>query len=204
MPASAAMHGLFRGCLRLFPGLVPGILCALLLALPARAVPPKYFEVENTLLTTAAGNIEVRLSIDVDNPTGLYEMLKDGASVELVVTARLERVRTFWSNVLLAEMELFSSLQHNPLTREFSLYMPGETKPMLDKNLDRLLAATWHKFAMNLGPVSVLDGERGSAYRVTLTLNLQHAKPPPWLAKDFMFWSKAIVEPEKVELPFTY
>ena len=198
--SGAAMRGRFR----LLPGFALGLLCALVFALTARAVPPKYFEVESTGLSLASGDINIRLSIGVDNVTGLYEMLKDGASVELVVDARLERLRTLWSNVVLSEMELFSTLQHNPLTREFSLYMPGETKPMLDKNLDRLLAATWHKFALTFGSATILDGEKGSDYRVTLTLNLQHAKPPPWLAKDFMFWSKKIVEPEKIELPFSY
>lgn len=170
---------------------------------PVHAVPPKYFEVSAPRLEIASGDITVKLSISVDNMTGLFEMLKDGASVELVVNAKLERVRTLWTNVTLAEVELFSSLQHNPLTREFSLYMPGEANPMLDRNLDRLLAATWEKFSATLASVDILDGDKGSEYQVILTLNLQHAKPPPWLARNFTFWSKTILEPEKVILPFT-
>ncbi len=174
------------------------------LAFPARAVPPKYFDITNARLETASGEIIARLSVTVDNVTGLYEMLKDGATVELVIRAKLERVRAFWTNVTLAERELFSTLQHNPLTREFSLFMPGEATPMLDRNLDRLLAATWHKFSLSLGSMDILDGDKGSEYRVSLTLSLQHAKPPPWLAKNFSFWSKAIVDPEMVELPFSF
>lgn len=171
---------------------------------PAHAVPPKYFEVSAPRLKIASGNISVALSISVDNVTGLFEMLKDGASVELVVNAKLERLRTLWTNVTLTEVDLLSSLQHNPLTREFSLYMPGETKPMLDRNLDRLLAATWEKFSVTFATVDMLDGDKDSEYQVVLTLNLQHAKPPPWLARNFSFWSKTILEPEKVILPFTY
>lgn len=178
---------------------------ALLVGVPsAHAVPPKYFEVASPRLEIASGDITVKLSISVDNVTGLFEMLKDGACVELVVNARLERLRTLWTNVTLAEADLFSSLQHNPLTREFALYMPGETKPMLDRNLDRLLAATWEKFSATFATVAMLDGDKGSEYQVILTLNLQHAKPPPWLTRNFSFWSKAILEPEKVILPFTY
>lgn len=181
------------------------IMVALLLPCAAFAVPPKYFDVENPRLETKDGTITVRLAIGVDNPTGLFEMLKDGASVELLINAKLERVRTLWTNVTLAEMDVLSSLQHNPLTREFSLYMPGGDKPLLDKNLDRLLAATWEKFVILFGPVSLLDGEeKGTEYRITLTLKLQHAKPPPWLAKGFMVWSKDILDPEKVVLDFTY
>ncbi len=179
-------------------------LLALLAGTAAWAVPPKYFELSDVRLDLSSGDIVAKLSIDVDNLTGLYEMLKDGASVELVVTARLERLRSLWSNVTLAEVELFSSLQHNPLTREFSLYMPGESTPVLDKNLERLLDSTWHKFSVDLGPLRILDGENGSDYRVTLSLALQHAKPPPWLARNFLFWSKTILDPEKVELPFSH
>lgn len=185
--------------------LTASVLLSLLFPCVSFAVPPKYFDVENPRVQTTGGNITVSLSIGVDNPTGLFEMLKDGASVELLVNAKLERVRTFWTNVPLAEMDVLSSLQHNPLTREFSLYMPGHDKPLLDKNLDRLLAATWEKFALLFGPVTLLDGEeKDTEYRITLTLKLQHAKPPPWLVKGFMVWSKDILDPEKVVLNFLY
>ncbi|CAK7028588.1 MAG: hypothetical protein DELT_02682 [Desulfovibrio sp.] len=196
-------QGLFR------QGLAGLILAAVVLAFlsprAALAVPPKYFTVENPRLEMQDGNITVKLGIGVDNPIGLFEMLKDGASVELVVNAKLERVRTLWTNVAVAELELLSSLQHNPLTREFSLYMPGVEKPLLDKNLDRLITATWQKFEVPFGPVSILNGEeKDSEYRITLTLRLQHAKPPPWLAKSFMIWSKDILDPEKVVIGFRH
>lgn len=173
-------------------------------AVPARAVPPKYFEVSDAHIVIQSGDIIAKLSIDVDNPTGLFEMLKDGASIELEVTAKLERPRTLWTNVTLAEAEFTSTLQHNPLTREFALYMPGESKPLLDRNLERLLAATWHKFTAMVGTTDALDGDKDTEYRVTLTLILQHAKPPPWLIRNSMFWSKKILDPETIELPFRY
>lgn len=190
-------------CLR-YALYLSAMLALLAAAAPARAVPPKYFEVSDAHIIFEADNIIAKLSIGVDNITGLYEMLKDGASVELEITARLERVRTFWTNVTLMETNVVSTLQHNPLTREFVLYLPGETTPMLDKNLDRLLAATWKKFAATVGTLAALDGEKDTEYRVVLTLNLHHAKPPPWLTQSFMLWSKKIVAPETVELPFRY
>ena len=174
------------------------------LAFCAQAVPPKYFDITNARLETASGKITAKLSITVDNVTGLYEMLKDGATVVLVVQSKLQRVRSFWANATLAEMDATSTLQHNPLTREFSLHMPGENQPMLDKNLDRLLTATWHKFSMPLGAMDLLDGDKDSEYQVSLTLSLQHAKSPPWLAKNFMLWSKDIVDPETIILPFSF
>jgi hypothetical protein len=181
------------------------IVLTLLLPCASFAVPPKYFEVGNPRLETKNGMITVKLAIGVDNPTGLFEMLKDGAAVELLINAKLERVRTLWTNVTLAETDILSSLQHNPLTREFSLYMPGGGKPLLDKSLDKLLAATWEKFEILFGPVTLLDGEgKDTEYRMTLTLSLQHAKAPPWLGKGFMIWSKDILDPEKVVLDFRY
>ena len=171
---------------------------------PARAVPPKYFEISDAHIIIQSGEIIANLSIDVDNPTGLFEMLKDGASIELQVTTTMERVRSLWTNVTLAEAEFTSTLQHNPLTREFALYMPGESIPLLDKNLERLLAATWHKFSAVAGTTAALDGDKDSEYRVTLTLVLQHAKPPPWLIRNSIFWSKKILDPETVKLPFRY
>ena len=187
---------------RCFAGILLGVLLALVTVGNAPAVPPKYFDISDARLEIGDDSLVAKLSVGVDNLTGLYEMLKDGAAVELIITAKLERLRTLWTNVLLTEMEFFSSLQHNPLTREFSLYMPGEAKPMLDKQLERLLAATWAKLSVDFGSLRVLDGEEGATYRVTLRLTLQHAKPPPWLAKNFMLWSKNIVEPEAVVLEF--
>lgn len=192
-----------RGIFRLIPLL--GLLCALLAPFPARAVPPRDIIVVNPRIETANGDIRVFLSIDFDNVTGLYEMLKDGAAVDLVINAKIERVRAFWTNVVIMEEEFVSSLEHNPLTREISLFMPGETNPLLDKNLDRLLAATWNKLELNLGPLSMLDGnDKDTEFRVTLALSLQHAKVPPWLAKNFMFWSRNVTETETVKLYFRH
>lgn len=195
-----ATHGFAR---RGFSGFLLSLLLTLSFAGIARTVPPKYFDVSDARLEIGDSAIVAKLAVGVDNLTGLYEMLKDGASVELVIAAKLERVRTLWPNVLLTEMELFSTLQHNPLTREFSLHMPGEAKPMLDKQLERLLAATWAKLSVPFGSPDILSGEKNSPYRVTLKLALQYAKPPPWLAKNFMFWSKNIVDPETVLIEFT-
>lgn len=186
-------------------GCCAGALIALFAPSLARAVPPKYFVVADPRLEVQDNGVAVKLGVGCDNLVGLFEMLKDGASVELLLSAKLERLRTFWTNVTVAEQEWVSSLQHNPLTREFALCMPGETRPLLDKQLDRLLAATWSKLVIRFEPLSIFDGEeKNTEYAITLILNLQHAKPPPWLAKNFMFWSKNVLEPEKITLPFTY
>ncbi|MDL2210118.1 DUF4390 domain-containing protein [Desulfovibrio sp. OttesenSCG-928-O18] len=195
--------GAIRGFFRAF--CVLGALAALFAPSVAFSVPPKYFMITEQRVETQDGQITAKCNIGFDNVVGLFEMLKDGASLELVVKAKLERVRSFWTNVSLAEKELVSALQHNPLTREFALHMPGEESPLLDKNLDRLLAATWNKFAVAFGSLTLLDGEgKDLEYQIVLTFSLQHAKPPPWLVKNFMLWSKSVVDPETITLPFSY
>ncbi len=178
---------------------------ALLCAGEASALPPQHFVIQSPVIETRTGSILVKLGVSVDNVDGLYQMLKDGASFQLVVDAKLERVRGFWTNVLLSEKRQVSLLRHNPLTREFMLFMPGEEKPLLDKNLERLLAATWHKYQINVGPVDLLrQAEPGAAYQILLTVALRHAEVPPWLTKNYVLWSWNVVDPVNMTLPFHF
>lgn len=182
-----------------------GTLFALLAPCLALAVPPRYFVITEPRIETASGVITVKLGISCDNALGLFEMLKDGASLELAVSTRIERVRGWWTNETVLERELVSSLRHNPLTREFALQMPGEAQPLLDKNLLRLLQATWSKFEIRLAPLTILDGEeKDSEYKIILDLTLRHAKVPPWLEKNFMFWSRNVLDPETITLPLRH
>ncbi len=199
MPETARIYS------RLYRALLSAGILLLLSWHHAFALPPQHFVIQPPAIETRTGSIVVRLGISVDNVDGLYEMLKDGASFQLVVDAKLERVRTFWTNVLLSEKQQVSILRHNPLTREFMLYMPGEEKPLLDKNLERLLAATWHKYQVNVGPVGLLrQAEAGSAYQILLNIALRHAEVPPWLAKNYVLWSWNVVDPVNITLPFHF
>lgn len=168
-------------------------------------MPPEHFVTKGLTMETRTGTIVVRVGISVDNEAGLHDMLKDGASVQLTAELQLERLRSLWTNVTLAEQTYTSMLRHNPLTREFLLYMPGETTPVADRNLSRLLAATWHKLSFPLGPVDLLrQAEAGSQYRISVYLTLRHTEVPPWLAKAFVFWSKEVVEPVTLAIPFSF
>ncbi len=181
------------------------LMLCLLAPLAALALPPEHFVTRNLGMDMRTGTITVRVGVSVDNEQGLYDMLKDGASVQLTATVKLERLRTLWSNVPLAEQVYTSILRHNPLTREFLLYMPGEAKPVADRDLSRLLAATWYKLSFPVGPVDLLrQAEPGSGYRISLDLSLQHTEVPPWLARAFVFWSKNVVEPVTLTIPFSF
>jgi hypothetical protein len=151
-----------------------------------------------------AGVLIVRVSISVDNEPGLAAMLKDGASVQLTADLRLERLRTLWTNVTLAEKSYASILRHNPLTREFMLYMPEESSAMTDRNLARLLAETWYKLDFPLIDIDTLRRQDpGHEYRISLFLTLRHTEIPPWLSNAFAFWFKDVVEPVTLTIPFS-
>ncbi len=170
-----------------------------------QAAAPQRFALHGPRMDTETGDILVRLGVDVDTTDGLGDMLRDGAIMELTIEARLERVRTLWANATLSEKTLTALLRHNPLTREFSLTMPGDDTYIVDKNLHRLFAATWHKIVFSLGSLTLLqEAAPESAYRIDLTISLRHAEVPPWMAKTFLFWSWDVVEPVSIVIPFTF
>lgn len=176
----------------------------LLCCAPARAAAPKYFSLGEPLLSVEDGGVTLSLSIGVDSTEGLRDMLRDGAIMELAVKTAIVRPRTLLPNVAIRESVFTSLLRYNPLTREFSLTMPGADQAILDKNLGRLLEATWKKFTVFLGEPAMFQGEEpGSAYRLVLDFSLRHTEVPPWLAKAFIFWSWDVVEPERLTLSFT-
>lgn len=177
-------------------------LCALSFA-DAFAATPKNFVLNAPEMETDSGEVIVKLGVGVDSIEGLRDMLKDGAIMELSITAKLLRVRGFLPNVTLSEQVFVSPLRHNPLTREFSLAMPGAEQAIVDKNLTRLVAATWQKLQFSLGPASLMT-EPDSEYRIVLDFSLRHTEVPPWLAKAFLFWSWDVVEPESLAISFTF
>ncbi len=134
-----------------------------------QAAAPQRFALHGPRMDTETGDILVRLGVDVDTTDGLGDMLRDGAIMELTIEARLERVRTLWANATLSEKTLTALLRHNPLTREFSLTMPGDDTYIVDKNLHRLFAATWHKIVFSLGSLTLLqEAAPESAYHYLL------------------------------------
>ena len=172
-------------------------------AQPAFPAAPGHFIVQGPSLEMN-GSLAVTLGLEVDNTEILHDMLKNGAAMQLAANVRLERLRPWWTNETLLEKPFVSHLRHNPLTREFLLTMPGEEKPLADRNLERLLAATWHKLTLDIGANGIARHNGGTArYRIILDISLRHTEVPPWLAKTLIFRSWDIVEPITLTLPFT-
>ena len=79
----------------------------------------------------------------------------------------------------------------------------GEEKTLRDKNLTRLLHASWRKLSLYVAPLRTLRAEgSGEEFVIACEVSLQHTEVPPWLEKSSIFWSSDVVPPEKRELPF--
>ena len=171
---------------------------------PARAATPEHFIVKNSSIDAKNGSLVISLGLDVENTQKLHDMLKNGAAMLLAANVKLERLRALWTNETIREQSFVSHLRHNPLTREFLITMPGGEKHLADRNLERLLAATWHNLSLHIGSRDMLLRYGGNTkYRITLDLSLRHTEIPPWLAKTLIFRSWDIAEPITLTIPFT-
>ena len=203
-------HSFFRSArnpqkqraVRLLPALVVALL---LLCFPAMALPPQKLVLAPPTTMIRAGDIFLNLSLTVDSEDGLRDLLKDGAVLQLGVTVTVSRKRAWWSNVELAHREYRSVIRHDPLSREFVLELPsgGEETTLRDRNLTRLLHASWRKLSLYVAPLRILRAESNDEeFAIAFEVSLQHTEVPPWLEKSSIFWASDVVPPEKRELPF--
>lgn len=168
----------------------------------AQAAPPRQFVLDTFAIETRDDTLVLRLGVGVDAPDGLRDLLKDGAEMELRGTVTLTRRRGVLPDVTLAEKVFACTLRHDTLTSEFELRLLGREVPWRDKNLARLLEATWKRLVLPLAPIAAL--EKGEPHRVSLTLSLRHTDVPPWLSRTLFFWSWEVVPDATFTQDFTY
>jgi hypothetical protein len=177
-----------------------GLFFTLFFARPAFAQPPHKLLLEPPVPAVENGILTVNLSLTVDAEDGLRDMLKDGAVLELSIAADVERERGWWRNAQVAAAAFSSVIRHDPLSRDFLVNVPTRDgdRELRDKNLTRLLFASWRRLSL---PVAVLEtlgrNEGGGEYIITLDIGLHHIDVPPWLENTLVFWSADVVSPEK-------
>lgn len=185
------------------------LVCALcvLFALPAQALPPqRLLWLKPPEVSLEGGMLTLQLSLSVDNEDGLRDLLKDGAVLELRIVASVERERSWWSNAEAVTRTFSSQIRHDPLSRDFITSLPtlNGTKELRDRNLTRLLYASWKELDLPVALLAdVLRAEEAENYALSLIISLQHTDVPPWLEKTLVFWSKDVVPEEKRTLHFT-
>ncbi len=181
-------------------------------ALPAHALPPQRFIIEETALKVQENMLTFFCSLSVDEETGLHALLKDGAVLELRIQMSLERHRPWWTNRGMADQSYVSLLSHDPLSREFmATPMLPENTPLSpkditrDKNLTRLLHHSWRDLALPVIPFDAVTRQGPDReYLLSATFSLRHTEVPPWLEKSLLFWSSEVLAPETLTLKYFY
>ena len=180
------------------------ILVALLSAFSASALPPGSFQFPPPVVSIHNDDLLLNLSLTVNNEDGLRDMLKDGAVLQLDISLRLTRTRYWWLNADIESRTYSSVISHDLLSRDFVVRVPTPTgeKILRDKNLTRLLHASWRQLSLPVTSIRALSGKNSDEeFTISLTLALQHTEVPPWLEKSFIFWSSDVVPQKKYDLP---
>jgi hypothetical protein len=181
------------------------VLCLFCSWQTAVAVPPQKFVIDGPKAVVAGDALSVALAVSVDDEDGLRDMLRDGAVLALTIAVELERRRTWWTNETVFSKEFVSTIWHDPLTRDFVVNLPGpeEDTQSRDKNLTRLLHATWRLLSVPVIALHAIPPEGPDAeYRILLDISLEHTEIPPWLKQSTVFWSSKVVPSVHFSLPF--
>ena len=186
------------------------LLLALTVALAASASvclagPPQRFVIENARFSTHNDTLFFSCAVSVDEESGLHDLLKDGAVLELAVTLTLDRHRSWWTDSEVASATYTSILRHDPLTRDFIISQNSASGPELtrDRNLTRLLYGNWGRLELPVTPMEAIrklgpDRE----YTLKAEFSLRHTDVPPWLQNTIGFWSSDVVPSEEITLEF--
>ncbi len=188
--------------------LIAALLVCVFIMLPslrAWAVSPKNFLYSQPEIFVRNGIVSAALSLEPDNTEGLRDLLKAGSSVELKIRIIVERQRFLIPNAEISHSDFSFILRHDPLTREFTMALPGEMYPAFkDKNLIRLLDHTWKKLELPFGLDDRLQAEgEGEPLKVIINFALEYIELPAWLDKNMVMWSKDVLAPESLSLEYT-
>lgn len=178
----------------------------LCLATSAKAVAPTRLVYGEPAFRIENGNVQVLLSLSVDQEDGLRDMLKDGAVLELGIGLSLERKRSWWSDAQTASVRYSSVIMHDSLSRDFIVLVPGPggTQELRDRNLTRLLYASWRALVLPLASLDVLTAEDpDEIFNIVASISLRHTDVPPWLEKSII-WSSDVVPSERLVFPFHF
>ena len=164
----------------------------------AKAATTQSFSMFEPSIVFDASGVVLQVACVVDNEEAIRTMLKDGAVLSLAINVNIEGQRSWWLNKEIADQNFVSTIRHNALTREYSVTLPqpdGDAT-LHDRNLTRLLHATWRKLAISIlseEAVKQLDADR--EYAITVVAEVIHAEVPPWLQNSMGFWSAEVIGP---------
>jgi len=159
-------------------------------------------KLEDFVLDNAEGQLAIRFGVGIQDKERLRVMLKEGAVVTLTCEATLSDTSGMWLNTTLARQEMVSTLSFNALAREYAIAYEGSPTVYRNANLMRLLSETWERLSLKVGQLANL--ERGSEYRVDLTVRMRNDNVPPWLSKTLFFWSWDMAPTMRYSMNFVF
>ena len=159
-------------------------------------------ELDSFVLDTVDDKLVLRFGVSVSDLEMLKRDLREGSAINLTSTVSLSRRSSFIPRGSLVSIEGLSTLQMDPLTREFILTEPDRKAPNRNKSLKALLDSTWSRMVLPLCRLNTLEHDR--EYVVALDVTLRHADVPPWLSKTLFFWSWDVAPPISYSMTFTF
>lgn len=166
----------------------------------ALAASPESLAIGRPVLLEQEGRLWLNLPVSVTNESALVDMLRDGASMELIINCKIERKRSFWFNENITENSFSSIIRHDPLSREFRLTLPPTGEVKQDRLLVSLLAQSWKDMTLPLANLNLFEDAEN--YIINIDISLKHTELPPWLEKTLIFWPKDIVDSERISLDY--
>lgn len=185
------------------PRIAPlAVALATALVLCAGAAQAQSLLLSNMVVDNQAGTLMARFGVAVDGSASLTDQLQAGVTLALSCKATLSKAGGLLGGARISSAEMKSRLKFDPLTREYTLQMPGREAPLRGVALDELLRSGWGELALDLGPWRLL--ESGQDYTVALEIKLSQAEIPNWLKRNLFFWSWDVIPPTSYQLHFRY
>ncbi len=189
----------WRALARLFFALA---LAVAALGCPVARAADGALDLGNLTLDNHAGDITVRFGVSLPDIEGLEQELAAGTTVGLKCQATIYRRKSLWADTNVAEATLVSPLRKDALANDYILEIPGDPRPLRDKNLAALLDKGWGRLAMDLGPwESLLPGHQ---YRLRLEISMGRLEVPVWMRYVVFFMSFDLYKPVSYQLEFNY
>ena len=159
-----------------------------------------------SLMAPSLANVQGRLTalfgVTVEEKPILKGELEDGGVLVLRCEVVLSEPNAYWFDQTISEVDFESVLRFDPLTREFTMTLPGRETPLRNADLPKLLREGWETIEVGLGSWALLD--RGRKYRLTLRTSMHQQDAPQGLLRFIYFWSWEAGADNSFQLDFTF
>lgn len=172
--------------------LVPVLAAMALAALGALAAPAHAATLDGVLAVRSHyvaldhGVVKLNASVEYPRNPAIREALQDGVTLTFEVEARVDRVRHFWFNADIVDVELRRELAYHVVTRRFVVTeLPGGD----ERSFDSLKGALHFLGKVQNWPILVESQlDEGGRYIISVRAGVRRGKLPASL-RALLFWT---------------